>query len=411
MDGNRDDAGLCLDRATEALASGDLARAKRMLSRSKRMYSKGALASAQGRLVTSIVAAERTAARHASEAEEPPPKRESTPDMDAVVSKVQKAASKGHYAVLGVERDASDAEIKKAFRKLALALHPDKNCADGAEDAFKKASRAFEVLGDSEKRKTYDQFGVDDVADMQHRNGFGGAGSSQSGARRRRNGGAGQTARPGGFRSAEEELDDLMSNMGPEEVFEFLFSAANAGDPRARARAGGPAFHFDSRAFGGGNARRNGPRRTTAREEPLWALCRMVSTFMAVVFAIMLLASGLDDGIAYSMHAKPGMTMRRTTACGIPYYVSRNFKSEQSQRSAVQRLHSYVHQEAGMSLGEACDAEKNRYSWLVQKSRALFSRERTREKYRVKAEEFAAAATACKEAADLAKCARRQRYA
>lgn len=67
-----------------------------------------------------------------------------------------------YYEVLGVAKDASDAEIKKAYRKLAMKYHPDKNPGNKeAEENFKKVSEAFEVLSNAEKRKDYDEFGKD----------------------------------------------------------------------------------------------------------------------------------------------------------------------------------------------------------------------------------------------------------
>ncbi|HWN73993.1 MAG TPA: molecular chaperone DnaJ [Solirubrobacterales bacterium] len=64
-----------------------------------------------------------------------------------------------YYEVLGVSRDASETEIKKAFRRLARELHPDVNKEPDAEDRFKEAAEAYEVLSDAERRRTYDAYG------------------------------------------------------------------------------------------------------------------------------------------------------------------------------------------------------------------------------------------------------------
>ena len=64
------------------------------------------------------------------------------------------------YEVLGVSRNAEAAEIKKAYRKLALKFHPDQNPGNkNAEERFKEAAEAFEVLSDLQKRQRYDQYG------------------------------------------------------------------------------------------------------------------------------------------------------------------------------------------------------------------------------------------------------------
>lgn len=68
-----------------------------------------------------------------------------------------------YYSILGVPRTASDEDIKKAYKKLARKYHPDLNKEAGAEDKFKEVSGAFEVLGNAEKRKMYDEFGEDAV--------------------------------------------------------------------------------------------------------------------------------------------------------------------------------------------------------------------------------------------------------
>ena len=64
-----------------------------------------------------------------------------------------------YYEFLGVSRDCNDQELKTAYRKLAMQYHPDRNSAPDAEDKFKQASEAYQVLSDPQKRAAYDRFG------------------------------------------------------------------------------------------------------------------------------------------------------------------------------------------------------------------------------------------------------------
>ncbi len=84
-------------------------------------------------------------------------------------------SKKDYYEVLGVSKDASDAEIKSAFRKLAKKYHPDVSKEKNAAEKFKEAQEAYAVLSDKEKRRSYDQFGH---AAFDQNGGFGGAGFS-----------------------------------------------------------------------------------------------------------------------------------------------------------------------------------------------------------------------------------------
>ena len=88
-------------------------------------------------------------------------------------------AKRDYYEVLGASRNASADELKKAYRKVAMKHHPDRNQGDiKAEDKFKEASEAFEVLGDQEKRARYDQFGHAAEGMGGGMGGFGGSGAS-----------------------------------------------------------------------------------------------------------------------------------------------------------------------------------------------------------------------------------------
>lgn len=116
-----------------------------------------------------------------------------------------------YYEILGVPRDAGDEQIKKAYRKLALRYHPDRNPGDKeAEERFKEAAEAYEVLRDREKRELYDRFGH--------------AGLEGTGFR--------------GFSG----FDDIFSSFG--DIFEDFFGFGRRADRRPRARQG-PSLRYD----------------------------------------------------------------------------------------------------------------------------------------------------------------------
>lgn len=107
-------------------------------------------------------------------------------------------AKRDYYDVLGVDKSASDAEIKSAFRKLAKKYHPDLNKEPDAAEKFKEVQEAYEVLSDENKRKTYDQFG---------------SAAFENGA-----GGGNPYGNYGGFNTSgfgfdDINLDDILSNM------------------------------------------------------------------------------------------------------------------------------------------------------------------------------------------------------
>ena len=108
--------------------------------------------------------------------------------------------TKEYYAILGLKEDASPEEIRRAYRKLALHYHPDRNRGDaGAEERFKAISEAYGVLIDPEKRRMYD---------LSHGAGVGATAGDRSG--------------PGPFSSQEDILRDLLRNREAATIFEEL---------------------------------------------------------------------------------------------------------------------------------------------------------------------------------------------
>lgn len=139
------------------------------------------------------------------------------------------AAKRDYYEILGVARGASADEVKKAYRQSAIKYHPDKNPGDKvAEEKFKEATEAYEVLSDQKKRQAYDQFGHAGVDGM---GGFGGGG--------------------GGFGGAS--MNDVFSD-----IFGDIFGGASGGRGRRRGYSGVPGedlqqqvdLTFEEAAFG-----------------------------------------------------------------------------------------------------------------------------------------------------------------
>lgn len=113
-------------------------------------------------------------------------------------------AKRDYYDILGVDKSASDAEIKSAFRKLAKKYHPDLNKEPDAAEKFKEVQEAYEVLGDEQKRKTYDQFGSAAFDNNAGGNPYGSYGNYNYG---------GFNTSGFGFDDININLDDILSNM------------------------------------------------------------------------------------------------------------------------------------------------------------------------------------------------------
>ncbi len=140
---------------------------------------------------------------------------------------INRVMAKDLYEILGVPKSATDQEIKKAYRRLALQFHPDKNKGNKeAEDKFKEINQAYEVLSDKQKRAQYDQFGS---AGAQGFGGFGGGGG-YGGAQ--------------GFDSSNFDFSQFNDMGGFADIFETFFGQ-QTGRSRGKKRGPTPGEHIE----------------------------------------------------------------------------------------------------------------------------------------------------------------------
>ncbi|XP_060097186.1 dnaJ homolog subfamily B member 12 [Heteronotia binoei] len=185
MESNRDEAERCIAIAAAAIKANQTEKARRFLEKAQRLYPSQRVRA----LLDSLIKNEQSSNGRS------PPKEATNPNhrkmsgefpsangeaggdttkgytqeqVDAVKRVKQ---CKDYYEILGVSRDSSDEDLKKAYRKLALKFHPDKNHAPGATEAFKAIGNAYAVLSNPEKRKQYDQFGDAKVSPTRHGHG------------------------------------------------------------------------------------------------------------------------------------------------------------------------------------------------------------------------------------------------
>ena len=186
MDGNKDDALKCLKLGKEAMDSGDRTRARKFLTKAQRLdptlpvddlLSAIDKDSGEGSPSDADAPSNGTADSPSSKPSDQPSIRQrvsstgspssnssvaaaATPEQIAIVMELKK--KKDYYEILGLEKSCSVEDIRKAYRKLSLKVHPDKNKAPGAEEAFKSVSKAFQCLSSEESRRKYDLVGSDE---------------------------------------------------------------------------------------------------------------------------------------------------------------------------------------------------------------------------------------------------------
>jgi len=145
--------------------------------------------------------------------------RKYTAEQKAAVLRIRRCQPTAFYEILELQKTCTDGEIKKAYRKLSLLTHPDKNGYEHADEAFKMVARAFSVLGDKEKRDKYDRFGTDPDSRFASAQAHAAQNPFAGFAGRRAAGGGG-----GGPGWGAEEIS-------PEEMFARFFGGGGFGGP------------------------------------------------------------------------------------------------------------------------------------------------------------------------------------
>ncbi|RKF71949.1 putative J domain-containing protein C17A3.05c [Golovinomyces cichoracearum] len=248
--------------------------------------------------------------------------RKYTAEQKAEVLRVRRCSPTAFYDILGLEKvkkTATEAEIRKAYRRISLLTHPDKNGYEHADEAFKIVSRAFGVLSDKEKRALHDRSGGDPDSR------FGGQQTSSPFS-----GFAGRTSGDGSRSGAHRE------ELTPEEMFRRFFGGSTMGG-----FGGNPGFVFNMgggpgirvQPFGGATPRRR-PRNANAQQEQPASLRQTIMGFLPLIIILVLpIFSSLISGFTSS---PPGPTMRfdrpvqphtlhrRTSNLKINYYIDPN---------------------------------------------------------------------------------------
>jgi len=247
---------------------------------------------------------------------------------------------KPHYRVLGIEPDADENAIKKAYRKRALKLHPDKNSAPDADEAFKAVGLAYATLSDPEKRQIYDRWGDEDP---DNRGGMG-AGGFPGGMRRRHGG----------------------QEVSPEDIFNMFFGGmppggmgggmGGMGGPGFRVYTTGNGFQFATNmggmgGMGGARQQRRGQREGGQQQQA--SVIQQIIQLLPILlfFFFSFFNSSSPDTYSYSNnyfslrqeqpYVHPLHT-RFSTVKDIPFYVTdrfmRTYARDRYQLIQVERM-------------------------------------------------------------------------
>lgn len=349
MESNKDEAERCISLAEKCILDGKRDKAERFLLKSEKLYStqkaRDLLESLQKfKNASNPPRKKENSPRDSSPLKngghkESPPESDFTKDQLEAVRRIKKC--KDYYEILGVTKDATDSDIKKSYKKLALHLHPDKNRAPGAAEAFKAIGNAVAVLTDVEKRKQYDLYGSDEERVRHH--------TSQA---------------------SESYTRGFESDVTAEELFNMFFGGAFPSSGNVYVRRGN---RWQRRAPEEHSQQQH-------RDTNNYSILMQMLPIL-ILIALSMMSSLLVSDPVYSLTQNSKFPIKKTTkSLNVPYYVKENFAS--TYQGSHKRLEASVEEEFVANLRNACLRERQYRETLLWRARsygddALFNKAHT----------------------------------
>jgi len=340
MEVNKDEAERCIELAEDYIKQKNRDKAEKFLHKAERLYP---TQRAKDLLVQIKLMAPSPEPEQQPRKRKVPPKPEEpaapqyTNDQLEAVKRIK--TCKDYYEILGVNKDATDSDIKKSYKKLALQLHPDKNKCPGAAEAFKAIGNAVAVLTDPEKRKQYDMYGSEEE----------------------------RVSRSHHHRTYTSYTRGFESDATAEELFNMFFGGG-FGNSNVFVRRNGRVYRQNT----GSTESHHSHQREQQQQGGFAAFFQLLPILLAILLSM---ASSLFiSDPAYSLQATSKYTvLRRTENLRIPYYVKENFHTE--YQGSVRRLEVSIEEEYLTNLRHACYREKNYRDSMMWKARNFGDRD------------------------------------
>lgn len=356
MEGNRDEAERCLNIATTALEAGDKEQAVKFLNKAQRLFptdrAKALLDALTMNGSSASNGAYRRRAAESSDGGGAQPDRAGqesgaagtaksfTKDQVEGVQRINRC--KDYYEVLGISKESSEDELKKAYRKLALKFHPDKNQAPGATEAFKKIGNAYAVLSNPDKRRQYDVTGGEEPSSPGHSHGAG-----------------------FDFHRGFE------ADITPEDLFNMFFGG---GFPSSSAHT------FTNGRTSYSHQTDHRQERTEERGDGGFSMFIQLMPIV-VLIVVSILSQMMVTPPPYSLYSRPstGQTLKRQTEnLHVDYFVSKDFKSE-FKGSALHQIEKNVEEDYVANVRNNCWKERQTQADLLYAAR-VYRDDRMRKK-------------------------------